>query len=91
MSLYQKSYLTQGEVRERLKHFVKTRELIQKHNAKETGFEVEINFMSDMSPQEKTQMGGFLNQLNKLESTLDTGNVATTLKTDNLPAFVDWS
>ncbi len=83
--------MTQGEVRERLKYYVKTSELIKKHNAKETGFEVELNFMSDMSPQEKNQMGGFLSQLNTLESTLDIGTVATTLKIDNLPAFVDWS
>ena len=36
-------------------------------------------------------MGGFLSQLNTFESTLNTGALATTFKTDNLPTFVDWS
>ena len=36
-------------------------------------------------------MGGFLSQLNTLESELNTGALTQTLTIDNLPTFVDWS
>jgi C1A family cysteine protease len=87
VSKFGRSYKSNSEFQNRLSNFAKNLDIVNSHNAKNVGFELELNKFADLSDQEFKSMLGFRSDLIEDD---DSAINAEVDEQQTYPTSVDW-